>query len=67
MTKAIILNKYRNELGRTYRKQYDNGLRTRWCNRSNMRSCQCRPNSKCGVVLTTIQDNLILEMYEKYE
>lgn len=52
MTKAIILNKYRNELGRTYRKQYDNGLRTRWCNRSNMRSYQCRPNSKCGVVLT---------------
>lgn len=26
MTKAIILNKYRNELGRACRKKYDNGF-----------------------------------------
>lgn len=65
MTKAIILNKYRNELGRAYRKKYDNGFRSSWCNRSSIHSYQCRPNSKCGVVSTTIQDNLILEMYEK--
>lgn len=67
MAKSIILNKYRNELGRKYRKLYDNGLRTGWCNRSSMRSYQCRPDSKSSVVMTVIQDNLILELYEKYE
>lgn len=59
-----ILNKYRNELGRQYRKQYDSGLRNEWCNRAGMRSYQCRPDRKCGTVMTFAQDNLVLEMYE---
>lgn len=65
MTKAVILNKYRNELGKVYRKDYEGGLRNDWCRRSAMRSYQCRPDKKCGVVQTFIQDNLILEMFEK--
>ncbi len=63
MVKAI-LNKYRNELGRLHRKEYDGGLRNEWCNRSSMRTYQCRPDLKCGTIQTSVQDNLILELYE---
>lgn len=31
MAQIAILNKYRNELGRAYRKMYDNGTRSEWC------------------------------------
>ena len=63
MAQIAILNKYRNELGRTYRKMYDNGMRSEWCNRSNMRSYSCRPDKKCGTINTSTQDNLILEIH----
>lgn len=64
MAKSIVFNKYRNELGRKYRKLYDNGIRNKWCNRASMRSYQCRPDKKSGTVVTFVQDNLILELYE---
>ena len=64
MAAKVCFNKYRNELGRAHRKEYDNGLRNEWCNRASMRSYQCRPDRKCGTVMTFVQDNLILELYE---
>ena len=27
-----IMNKYRNELGRAHRKEYESGVRNEWCN-----------------------------------
>lgn len=63
MAQIAILNKYRNELGRTYRKMYDNGTRNEWCNRSNMRSYSCRSDNKCGTINTSTHDNLILEIH----
>lgn len=63
MEKGVVLNKYRNELGKLYRKVYDNGMRNEWCNRSSMRSYSCRPDRKCGTINTFTQDNLILEIY----
>lgn len=50
------MNKYRNELGKLHRKEYDNGLRNEWCNRASMRSYQCRPDRKSGTVMTFAQD-----------
>ena len=36
--RSRILNKYRNELGRKYRKMYGGGrVRNEWCNRSTMK------------------------------
>lgn len=64
MAKGVILNKYRNELGRQYRKMYDSGMRSDWCNRSSMRDYSCRPDFKCGTIVTFIQDNLVFEAYE---
>lgn len=64
MAQIAILNKYRNELGRAYRKMYDNGARNEWCNRSCMRSYSCQPDKqKCGTINTSTQDNLILEIH----
>ena len=63
MAQIAILNKYRNELGRAYRKMYDNGTRSEWCNRSCMRSYSCRPDNKSGTINTSTQDNLILEIH----
>lgn len=63
MEKGVVLNKYRNELGKLHRKVYDNGMRNEWCNRSSMRSYSCRPDRKCGTVNTFTRDNLILEIY----
>lgn len=65
MTRTVIINKYRNELGKAYRKAYDGGLRNEWCRRSAMRSYQCRPDFKCGTLQTFTQENLLLETYEK--
>lgn len=62
--KGIILNKYRNELGKVHRKEYDSGLRNTWCCRSMMRSYQSRPDKKCGTIQTFIRDNLVLHIYE---
>ncbi len=62
--RKIVMNKYRNEFGRMHRREYECGLRNEWCCRSNMRSYQCRPDKKSGVVLSFVSDNLILEIYE---
>jgi hypothetical protein len=62
--RKTILNKYRNELGRLHRKEYESGVRNGWCRRSGMRSYQCRPDRKSGTVVTFIQDNLVMEIYE---
>lgn len=35
--RSRILNKYRNELGRKYRKMYGGRVRNEWCNRSAMK------------------------------
>ena len=43
---SVVLNKYRNELGRQHRKLYDGGFRNEWCNRSSMRTFQSRPDRK---------------------
>lgn len=64
MANGVILNKYRNELGRQYRKMYESGVRNEWCNRSSMRTYQCRTDNKSGTVVTFTRDNLILEVYE---
>ena len=61
----IILNKYRNELGRKFRRGYDSGIRTTWCNRSSMRSYQVRPDLKSGTIVTFVMDNLVLNIWEK--
>lgn len=61
----VILNKYRNELGRMFRKEYDSGIRNTWCNRSSMRSYQVRPDLKSGTIVTFIMDNLVLNIWEK--
>ena len=60
----VIMNKYRNELGRAHRKEYESGVRNEWCNRSSMRSYQCRPDQKSGTITTIVNDNLVIEMYE---
>ena len=65
--RRTVLNKYRNELGREHRKEYDGGLRNEWCRRSAMRSYQCRPDRKSGTVMTFIHDNLVLECYEVHQ
>jgi hypothetical protein len=59
----IIMCKYRNEYGRKMRKVYEShrgGVR-----RCECKSYQCRPNRKCGTVMTAVQDNLLLMMYER--
>ena len=63
---SVVLNKYRNELGRQQRKLYEGGFRNEWCNRSYMRTFQIRPDRMCpksGPIQTFILDNLILEIY----
>lgn len=59
----VILNKYRNALGRQFRSLYDRGVRNSWCRRSAMRSFQARPDLKSGTVNTMVNDNLLLELY----
>ena len=34
------------------------------CEADMKSSYQCRPDRKCGTVMTFVQDNLILELYE---
>lgn len=63
--RKLILNKYRNELGKAHRREYERGLRNEWCNRSTMRSYQCRPDLKSGTILTMVNDNLVMEIYEE--
>lgn len=64
MVRKVVLNKYRNELGKMYRRYYEAGVRNTLCSRSAMRSYQCRKDDKSGTIVTFIQDNLILELYE---
>lgn len=59
----IVLNKYRNELGRKFRKMYDGGGRSAWCRRSAMRAFMPRPDCKSGTIATVVIDNLIMELY----
>lgn len=59
-----VLGKYRNELGKRFRKLYDNGFRNDWCNRTAMRSFTFRPDTKVGTLTTFTADNLIIEVYE---
>lgn len=59
-----ILNKYRNEDGRVFRKVYDSGIRSEKIRRKNFKSYQCRRDYKCGPLLTFVLDNLVLETYE---
>lgn len=59
----IVLNKYRNEFGRKFRKMYDGGVRSAWCRRSVMRAFMPRPDCKSGTIATVVIDNLIMELY----
>lgn len=59
-----ILNKYRNEDGKVFRKMYENGIRSERIRRKNFKSYQCRRDFKCGPLLTFVLDNLVLETYE---
>lgn len=60
--KKLILNKYRNDLGRKFRKLYEAGIRDKKCRRSLMRSYQSRTDLKSGVLGTFVRDNLVLEL-----
>ena len=64
MLRKTILNKYRNEMGKRYRRVYEEGLRNDWCNRAHFKSYQVRPDSKCGSLVTFVYDNLAIELYE---
>lgn len=59
-----ILNKYRNEDGKAFRKMYESGIRSEQIRRKNFKSYQCRGDFKCGPLLTFVSDNLVLEIYE---
>ena len=59
-----ILNKYRNEDGKVFRKMYESGIRSKKIRRKNFKSYQCRRDFKCGPLLTFVLDNLVLETYE---
>lgn len=63
--RRVILNKYRNELGKKFRRLYDSGVRNDWCKRSNMRSYMPRPDLKFGTLTTFASDNLVMGIYEK--
>lgn len=65
--RKVILNKYRNDLGKRFRRLYDGGVRNEWCRRSNMRSYMPRPDDKFGTLTTFVGDNLVLEVYEKVD
>jgi len=60
--KAIVLNKYRNELGKVRRKEYDSGVRDGECNRSAMNAFSCRSDNKAGTMPTMSNFNLLLEI-----
>jgi hypothetical protein len=57
----VILNKYRNEWGRKMRSAYEAHIYGR---RDEMQSMQARPDLRCGTVVTTPGENLLLEMLE---
>lgn len=59
-----ILNKYRNEDGKVFRKMYESGIRSERIRRKHFKSYQCRGDFKCGPLLTSVLDNLALEIYE---
>lgn len=58
MVRKVVLNKYRNELGKMYRRYYEDGVHNTLCNRSAMRSYQCRKDGKSGTLATFIQFQL---------
>lgn len=56
----ICLHQERNELGKKFRRSYENGDRTLG-GRSTMSSFFPRKDGKCGTLTSVLKDNMVLE------
>ena len=61
---GCLLTFHRGGYGRLHRKEYERVSR-QWGGYSAMRSYQTRPDHRTGTIVTFVEDNLVIETYEK--